>query len=170
MLQALLEDRFNLKVHWESKEVPVYSLTVAKGGLKIRPFEEGSCTPVDRTKFMPFYQLPTVDQIAQNCHARGTRVGQNVKVDAQGMSLDEFARVFLDTHTVGRPVVNKTGIAGRFDFHMEYAPDQAVPTDEPGAGPSIFTALQEQLGLKLEQSKGPEEFLVIDSVDKPSEN
>lgn len=170
MLQALLEDRFMLKVHRQTKEVPVYALTVAKGGPKLQPFISGSCTPVDRTKFAPFYPLPRSDQIARNCHARGSRDGLNVKVDAQGMSLDEFALLFLDSHTVDRPVINQTGITGRFDFQLEYLPDSAVLNAEPGGGPSIFTALQEQLGLKLEPARGPGEFLVIDGIERPSEN
>jgi uncharacterized protein (TIGR03435 family) len=170
MLQALLEDRLKLRVHRETREVPVYGLTVAKGGLKLQPFKEGSCTPVDRTQFAPFSGPPTPDQIAKNCHARAIKDGLTLKVEAQGMTLDEFSKVFLDTHTLGRPVVNKTGISGRFDFHLEYAPDRGSPGDDPGAGPSIFTALQEQLGLKLESTKGPGEFLVIDSIERPSEN
>lgn len=170
MLQALLEDRFKLRLHRETRDVPVYALTVAKSGLRLQPFKEGSCTPVDRTQFAPFSAPPTPDQILKNCHARGTREGPNLKVEAQGMTIDEFAKIFLDTHALGRPVIDKTGIAGRFDFHLEYAPDSGVPSDDPAGGPSIFTALQEQLGLKLESAKGPGEFLVIDYVEKPSEN
>jgi len=171
MLQALLEDRFKLRVHRETRDVPVYTLTVAKDGLKLQPFKEGSCTPVDRSQFAPFSGPPSQDQIDKNCHARGTKDGLNLKVDAQGMTIDEFSKIFLDTHTLGRPVINKADIAGRFDFHLEYAPEnRGVPADEVGGGPSIFTALQEQLGLKLESAKGPGEFFVIDSVERPSEN
>lgn len=73
-----------------------------------------------------------------------------------------------------RLVVDKTGVTGKFDFHLEFAADQATPglvaeAGDPG-GPSIFTAVQEQLGLKLEPTKGPGEFLVIEHVEKPSEN
>ena len=170
MLQALLEDRFKLRVHRETRDVPVYALTVAKGGLKLSPFKEGSCTLVDRTQFPPFSAPLTPDQIAKNCNARGTKDGLNLKVEAQGMTIDEFARIFLDTHTLGRPVINRTHIAGRFDFHLEYAPERGAPADELGGGPSIFTALQEQLGLKLESARGPGEFLVIDHIERPSEN
>ncbi len=75
-----------------------------------------------------------------------------------------------------RPVIDKTGIPGMFTFHVEFAFDDSTPglrpapSDEPGGGPSIFTAVQEQLGLKLEPTKGPGDFLVIDSVERPSEN
>lgn len=170
MLQRLLEDRFKLKVHREAREVPVYTLTVAKGGPKLRPFIAGSCTPVDHEKFPPFYALPTAEQAAKNCQATARRDGTSLKVEAQGMSLDEFAKLFLDTTVLDRPVIDKTGISGRFDFHLEYTPDRFVTPDQPGGGPSIFTAMQEQLGLKLEPAKGPGEFLVIDSVERPSEN
>lgn len=103
------------------------------------------------------------------------------------MSLKEFSQ-YISRGPLGpqldRPVIDKTGIDGIFDFHLEFAPDQntpgfllqlrrpvqnGVPSDEP-VGPSIFTALQEQLGLKLDPTKGPGDFLVIDHVEKPSEN
>lgn len=93
-------------------------------------------------------------------------------IDAQANTLDDFARFVLGV--MDRPVVNRTGIEGRFDIHLEFAPDDNMPM--PGAAvpdplaPSIFTALQEQLGLKLESAKGPREFLVIDSVQRPSDN
>lgn len=170
MLQALLEDRFKLRVHRETREVPVYALTVAKGGPKLPPFREGSCTPLDPSRFGPFYALPTPEQIAKNCHATGRRDGQILRIDAQGLRVDEFAKLFLDSHTLDRPVIDKTGLAGRFNFHLEYTPDRFITPDEPGGGPAIFSALQDQLGLKLEPAKGPGEFLVIDSIEKPSEN
>ena len=170
MLQSLLEDRFQLKVHRETREIPVYALTIAKGGSKLQPFREGSCIPVDHSKFPPFYPLPTADQIARNCHASARRDGTTLKVDAQGLTPDEFSKIFLDSETVDRPVIDKTGMTGRFDVHLEYMPDRFVTPDNPGGGPSIFTAIQEQLGLRLEPSRGPGEYLVIDSVQIPSEN
>jgi uncharacterized protein (TIGR03435 family) len=169
MLQSLLEDRFKLKIRRGTREVSVYALTVAKNGPKLQPFKEGSCTPVDRTQFVPFHP-PSPDQVLANCHATGRGAGPNLKVEAQGMSIADFVKIFLDSHTVDRPVIDKTGITGLFDFHLEYAPDRGAPSDDPATGPSIFTALQEQLGLKLEPGKGPQEFLVIDSVERPSEN
>jgi uncharacterized protein (TIGR03435 family) len=111
--------------------------------------------------------------------------GGPVKWEVHGASLDELATALgID---LDRIVINKTGITGRFDFHMEFAPDEATaglnsmrgpdgPVVTPGSasdppgGPSIFTAIQEQLGLKLESAKGLREFLVIDRVEKPTEN
>ncbi len=165
MLQALLEDRFKLRVHRETREVSVYALTVAKGGPKLQPFKEDSCIPYDSMR------PPAQDQkVPKFCGAVFTvprAQGTNRAVEGLGSSLDEFSKMlggFLD-----RPVISKTRISGVFDFHLEYATDDG-PGAAPLDGPSIFTAIQEQLGLKLEPTKGPDEFLVIDHVERPSAN
>jgi len=170
MMQALLEDRFKLKLHRETKSVPVYSLVQSGRSLKIRVFVEGSCVPVDQSTFPPPPATPN------SCHARGRREGDMQIVDAQAMTVAEFAKVFLNG-VMDRPVIDNTGIAGKYDFHLEYAIDQSTPRfnapDGPAGdrtGPSIFTAVQEQLGLKLESTRGPGEALVIDHVERPSEN
>jgi len=159
MLQALLEDRFQLKVHYETREVPVYALTVASGGLRMQPFKEGSCVPVDFTQAM----TPGLNY----CLNRGMTRGSMVAVDVQGMSIDTFRGLYL--RGLNRPVIDKTGLTGRFDFRLVYA--QAFASSEDGAsGPSIIEAMQEQLGLKLEPDHGPVEVLVVDRVEKPSGN
>jgi uncharacterized protein (TIGR03435 family) len=180
MMQALLEDRFQLKVHHETREVPVYLLTVAKNGPKMPPFQEGSCVPLDLAKFPPAALQPG----EQRCPGTGRMKGPNMTVDVQGITVDDFAKIFL---RLDRPVFNRTGIAGKYNFSLEWAPDETAPggagrggdrgglpvatpdADDP-AGVSIFTAVQQQLGLKLEPAKGPREFLVIDHVEKPSGN
>ena len=177
MLQALLEERFKLKVHWETRQVPVYELTAGKGGPKLQPFKEGSCIPPD------FTQLSGAPKPGQLCRNGNARKGSNGIVDWRGLSLDQFAEWVL-IGVVDRPVIDKTGIAGKFNFHLEFVPDQATraflpggeldhgqvgPSDDP-VGPTIFSAIQEQLGLKLVPAKGPREFLVIDHVERPSEN
>ncbi len=194
MLQALLEDRFKLKMRRETKEIPVYVLTVAKSGFKLQPLKEGSCTPSDPLK--PPAGLTPADiraASASTCANSGTiglrrAPGRPVTADFHGITLDDFSKA-LD-RALDRPIVNKTGIVGMFDVHMEFAPDEATPAfmpggrllgyagpptppiqgDDPIAGPSIFTAMQEQLGLKLEGAKGTGEFFVIDHVERPSEN
>jgi uncharacterized protein (TIGR03435 family) len=190
MLQALLEERFQLKIHRETREVPVYALTVAKGGPKLHSFQEGSCTPID-LKILeqfpppPFPELPPGQTYCGGIDpedgrlwvaALGTMKGPNVTVEARALSIDDFIKLSL-SHRVDRTVINKTGITGLFDYHLEYAPDEATPGFRPEAGDpsdpagqSIFTALQQQLGLKLDPAKGPGEFLVIDRVERPSEN
>jgi len=164
MLRGLLEDRFQLKTHREIREVPVYVLTVAKGGPKLRASQEGGC-------------FPTPNPAGGSCPGSlwTVRKGSNLVVDQQD-TLDGFTRMLLQR--VHRPVIDKTGIKGMFDFHLEFAFDESAvgPAADPGAapsepaGPSIFTAIQEQLGLKLDSAKGPGEFLVIDHAERPSEN
>ena len=174
MLQTLLEDRFKLKIHHETREVPAYALTVAKGGLKLHPFQEGSCIPRDFTRFFeqfppqPFPELPPGQKY---CALGATEQGGTVTLEAIGMSIDNFIKFKLPQ--LDRPVVNKTGITGLFDFHLEFAPDEptgagATPAEVPG--PSIFAALERQLGLKPEVAKAPGDFLVIDHVERPSAN
>lgn len=174
MLQALLEDRFKLKIHRETREVPVYELTVAKGGPKLAPSKatsrEGSCTPADAAQPGP----PSQGKWPK-CGLLLIRTqGPNVTLEPPGISLDAFATNVLPT-LLDRPVINKTGVAGLFDIHVEFAVDESTPglrlapSDQPPEA-SIFTAIQEQMGLKLESAKGPGQFLIIDSVERPSEN
>jgi bla regulator protein BlaR1 len=179
MLQALLEDRFKLKVHRETREVSMYALTVAKGGPKLQSFKEGSCAP----RTLPVAPLPPGQTFCGPSFL--VRRGPTLTQELHGISLEEFSKM-LDG-MLDRPVIDKTGISGRFDFHLEFVPDEAImPTSsriglDPDAdsvaapanfaeGPSIFTAFREQLGLKLEPTKGPGKFLVIDSVERPSGN
>lgn len=180
MMQALLEDRFRLKIHRETRDIPVYVLSVAKGGPKLRPFVEGSCT-----EHVPGAARPEPGEKPW-CGTGGMRTvrnGRNVTWDEVGASFLNFS-VFFGI-VLDRPLIDKTGITGTFDFHLEFAPDETTagvaspfapdgslsgaPSD-PAGGPSIFTAFQEQLGLKLEAGKGPSEVLVIDHVERPSEN
>jgi bla regulator protein blaR1 len=185
MLQALLEDRFKLKVRRESREVPAYALTLGKNSSKLQPFQEGSCRALD------FSNPPAPPEPGQRplpiCGlAMRRRSGPNVTWEVRGATLDDLARALGSD--LDRIVINKTGIAGKFDLQMEFTPDETTaglnslrvaggepafpqPTaSDPPGGPSIFTAIQEQLGLKLESAKGPREFLVIDRVERPSEN
>ncbi len=171
MLQALLAERFKLRVHRESKEVPVYELRIAKNGSKLQAFQEGSCTPQDAAK-----PQGRAAKGPPNCGSFSVGLkGGNVTLDVHKRTLAEFAnQLHLD-----RPVIDKTGLAGLFDFHLEFAPDGttagflppgfALPAP-PENGVSIFTAIQEQLGLRLEPARGPGETIVIDSVERPSED
>jgi uncharacterized protein (TIGR03435 family) len=193
MLQALLKDRFQLKTHLETREVPGYALTVAKGGPKLTPHQEGSC--VDTGLVKPLTTAPpqhTPGEMPAICGANHSGKGTcpNVILDVPGVTLDYFARTFLGIAFWGRPIINKTGISGLFDIHLEFTPDASTPgppgmvrppvatnpdggppaADSLPEGPSLSTALQQQLGLKLEPAKGPRELLVIDHVERPSGN
>lgn len=168
MMQTLLEDRFQLKIHLETREVPAYALTVTKTGPKLKPFQEGSCTPIPWDLIFSLFPPPEIPQNDHYCRSGGTMKGGLLAIDAQAMTVGDFAKIHLTL--AGRPVINKTGIPGQFDFHLEFAPDETTPPGEPPAGPSIFTAVREQLGLRLEPTRAPGEFLVIDSIAKPSQN
>jgi uncharacterized protein (TIGR03435 family) len=165
MLQALLEDRFRLRFHGETREGAVYALTVAKGGIRMARMEEGSCTPVD------LKQPPPVSANASLCGTETRkRNGQVLTVSVHGMSVGDLADGLL-VELAGRTVIDKTGISGLFDLHIEFTPDQNAPTSTDNtAGPSIFTALQEQLGLKLEPARGPVQLFVVDHVERPGGN
>ena len=173
MLQALLEDRFKLRVHWETREVPVYALRVAPGGPKLQPFTEGSCSLFPDVKSIMMLtllgeRLPQLAPGEKRCRHLATSAGPAVTLDADGITLDEFAGMLqLDLR-----VINKTGISGRFNFHLAYA--HSTPPNDSGRAPElyplIFTVV-DQLGLKLEPSQGAYgEVLVVDSVEKPIEN
>jgi uncharacterized protein (TIGR03435 family) len=168
MLQTLLEDRFKLRIYRATREIPVYALSVAKGGSKLQPFKEGSCIPIDFAEFFaqfPPPPLPDPPQGQKYCPNQGVMKGPNLTLDAPGATLSDFVKLSLH---LDRPIIDKTGLTGKFNIHLEYAPDQT--TEDPAAGPSIFTALQQQLGLKLDPAKAPGELLIIDSIERPSEN
>jgi uncharacterized protein (TIGR03435 family) len=183
MMQRLLEDRFHLKIHRETREGPVYFLTVARGGPKLHPFKEGSCTP------WAIPPQPLAPGTRQYCSITIRPGPTSSSMQGLGATIDEFSK----TLPVDRPVIDKTGIAGRFDIRVRFssegtgmeggareigpppasdrsrASDPSKVPDRAGA-PSIFVALQEELGLRLEAGRGPVETLVIDHIEKPSDN
>jgi uncharacterized protein (TIGR03435 family) len=139
MLRALLEERFHLVVHRETKETAVYELTVAKSGLKIQEARRAPGETDDWCRqgsgHLQCYLLPVGD----------------LALTLAGI--------------LKRPVVDRTGIVAKFDLTLDWSPDNA-----PGDGPSIFTAIQEQLGMRLESAKGPLEMVVVDRVEKAEGN
>jgi uncharacterized protein (TIGR03435 family) len=168
MLQSLLEDRFGLKAHFETKgDQPAYALTVAKGGPKLKP-SRASCTWRENISATPQ---------PGDCLRRNTFAGGKVVIDEQGITVDQFRYVYLRIspfNEIDGPVVDRTGLTGRYDIHLENVlsrpPSLRQAGDDVPDGPSLFTALQEQLGLKLERIKAPRKFLVIDQIERPSEN
>jgi len=167
MLQSLLDDRFKLKAHRETKEGPIFIMTLAKGGLKLQSLKEGDCGPFD-----PDNPTPAAGQKPTCGVLRSGRGGPNMTMEGVGVSAANLARTL--TLMLGRPVKDNTGIAGPFGaLRLEYAPPYVTADPAPSsnaAGPSIVTALQEQLGLKLESAKGPVEVLVIDHLERPTDN
>lgn len=158
MLRTLLEDRFRLSTHKETRQLPVYALTAGKSGARLQRTKEGDCTPVD---------LAHSDDPAPNfCGMTGRVNGVHVADDARGMSLSDIAGRML-ANRLDRPVIDRTGLTGLFNAHLEFDRDAVLADDSPL---SIFTAVQEQLGLKLSPDKGPVEVLVIDHVEPPDAN
>lgn len=160
MLQVLLEERFKLKRHWETKEGDVYNLVVAKGGPKLGA--EGSMPPsADELKIFGDRPVPALGQ---------KNDGQGYDFIAHGCSMGQL--VGMLTAQFGRPVIDKTGLMGNYDFVLKYKGrwDRERNADDLDPMPPMDRALQEELGLKVEAAKGPVKVLVIDHIDKPSEN
>jgi uncharacterized protein (TIGR03435 family) len=187
MLRALLEDRFALKIRTEMREVPVYALTVAKGGAKLQAAQEGSCVMMD------FDHPPTPSVAGQALPAIcGLARITNDTFDVRGVTLAELARSLR----LDRELIDRTGIKGRFDIRVPVAPGLAglllgpplpppppgVPvaapaprepdarSGEPGDFLSAAQAVVEKVGLRLESGRGLARFLVVDGVERPSEN
>ena len=156
MMQKLLADRFQLVFHHEKKELTVYALTVGKTGPKLTKSDSPGTVPA--LLFRGLGDLP-----------------------ARNATMEEFAGV-MQSAVLDRPVVDQTGLKGRFDFHLEWTPDETqfaalrgpgpLPAQPEGAEthPDLFTAIQQQLGLKLESTKAQTDVMVVDKVQKPSEN
>ena len=160
MLQALLEDRFNLKTHWETRDSDIYNLVVAKGGPKLGP--EGSLPPSDDD--LKVFANQPVPVLRQKNDGRG------YDFIAHGCSTDQLARMLKSQF--GRPVIDKTELTGKYDFVLKYRGrwDRDRPADDPDPTPPMDRALQEELGLKVEAARGTSRVLVIDHVEKPSQN
>jgi len=154
-----LADRFKLTLHTETKDLPVFALVVAKGGPKIHEAKSGD-TYASGVK-----------------NARGEAIGPHMammrlgggRIEAQGLPMDSLVNGLAQQ--LGRKVLDKTGLKGNYDYTLEWTPDSGhAEGTEDSSGPSIFTAIQEQLGLKLESRTAPVEILVIDHVEMPSPN
>jgi uncharacterized protein (TIGR03435 family) len=167
MLQGLLEDRFQLRIHREARKIPVYELVVARQGFNLSPTDGRSCTARDPTQFPP---PPFDPSQKQACGIIKLLAGPHkVIFDLPGATVTEFSKYLPDA--AGRAVVDKTGITGLFDFHMEFARGtvQSLEPSPDNDVQSVFSALA-QVGLRLQPAKGSKEFLVIDTVARASEN
>ncbi len=167
MLRQLLHDRFQLEAHTAPKEIPVYALTVAKNGPKLKEARPGE----------------TYANGARNGDGgpagAGTITPSSKGLVGQGAEIRQLV-VLLSRLQLGRQVVDRTGLKGRYDFVLQFSPTEAMrpvingqhlpPSAEQEAMPSVFTAVQEQLGLRLEPAKAMVEGLVIDHLARPSEN
>jgi uncharacterized protein (TIGR03435 family) len=181
MLRALLEDRFQLKIHREEEDAPMYALTVAKGGLKLKPAGDADCTQPEAGPNGGFIMRRLQSGDKPYCNwMGGDPHGPNRTVLGGGVPLNRLAD-FLSNFVMDRHVIDRTGVTEKFNIHIEYAPDERTPCSGPAElcktdpdsdiplGASIFTAL-EQVGLKLEPVKAPHGYIVVDRVERPSEN
>jgi uncharacterized protein (TIGR03435 family) len=158
MLRKLLADRFHLSFHREKKEFSIYELTVAKGGPKITastaPFDEAS-------------------NVTSTLYPASSGGIDHALMPAHNVTMREFASV-LQRAILDRPVVDRTELSGRYDFNLEWTPDDSqfggqLPSGAPDSDrPGLFTAVQQQLGLRIEAARGPLEALVIDRLERPS--
>ena len=151
MLRALLVERFGLKFHRQQKDFSIYALSVAKGGPKLK----AAANPDDQPQLV------------------GVVYPGKIEIPAKSVSMDDFVAM-LQRATLDRPTVNRTGLTGKYDFDLVWAQDESqyagqvakAPDDSPD--PPLFTALQEQLGLKLEATRGMVAAMVVDAATKPS--
>jgi uncharacterized protein (TIGR03435 family) len=181
MLQSLIAERFQLKIHGETEQTAMYALTVIKGRLKLKPLEKGDCTPRD--------QRDSAKSVLAN--ATGSKPlcgaiyvgpdGPNLRIAAGGATLSTFAGI-LSGFVMDRHVIDRTGVKGMFNIDITFAKDENTParsdpfgssvTDASGIPlrESIFTALTEQLGLRLQKIRAPRGYFVVDHVERPSDN
>ncbi len=156
MLRQILTERFGLVAHRETRELPVYALSVAKGGPKLKE------SAID----------PSVSASARS--GGGVQMSMGM-IAAHQCTIPYFLSML--SRQLGRTVIDRTGLTGNYDFTLRWAPDNGVTTASNGSDgaqpdtlPSIFTAVQEQLGLKLESTKVPASVLVIDHLERPTQN
>ncbi len=185
MLRNLLEDKFKLKVHREIEEANLYAMTVAKGGLKIKPIAPDGCRSFDEVKDMDPRDIVALDRGPRPVCGNFTALGDGVNRtwSLGGETLERFANQTLSS-VLDRFVMDRTGIGGLFNIQLKFVMDDSIATgvfggrgvrspDNPVPDgiekeANIFTALEEQLGLKLEKTRGPHEYLVIESAERPS--
>ncbi|HXE08255.1 MAG TPA: TIGR03435 family protein [Acidobacteriaceae bacterium] len=154
MVLAMLKDRFRLQVHTEKRGLPAYALVVAKGGPKMTPSQPDPPAAPDDPDHPKPYESPW-------------RVDLGL-IAGHGVTMDELAEMLWAKREIGgRDVIDRTGLPGKYDFKLKWTPE-GDPDDAGGV--SLFTAIQEQLGLKLEPVKAPTDVVVIDHIEKPTEN
>jgi uncharacterized protein (TIGR03435 family) len=165
MVQSLLEQRFKLRSHHETRELPIYELVVVRGGSKVKLSDDQGplvpdSTPPERTP----EGLPRLRRGSSSIRFGTAREFSSLAIPFSGF-------VNMLVNEIGHPVIDKTGLQGLYDINMKWAPDTPTP---PGATPPteayIFTAITEQLGLRLVSTKGPVDVVVIDSAEKPTPN
>ncbi len=179
MMQALLRDRFQLKMHVETREMPVYALMVARGGVKLQP---SAPAPEPAPQPGAGARLPELPGQLPHHPPPGSSMMQmsltKAEASVSGGTMKQLAAMLTgQEETEGRVVIDRTGLTGKYDWYLEWTPAGTTTEMKGGNGtppdsdaPGLFTALQEQLGLRLEAQRGPVQVVVIDHLEPPSPN
>jgi uncharacterized protein (TIGR03435 family) len=177
MLRTLLEDRFQLRTHREMKELPVFSLVSNRGGFKLPTPADGACVdpPAEAAvEWVGAGRMAVPGELPPAKGRCGSVIVSVTQMRGGKIAMSEFVRAL--SMILGRSVLDRTGFAAPFDLQLDFVPDEttpAMPPPPPGSGisgVSIAQALQEQLGLRLEPTKGPVEVIVVDQAERPSAN
>jgi len=178
MMQSLLADRFKLQVHFETKQLSVLGLVLDKPGklgpqLQLHP-DDSPCPVTVPTKGVPGARATVAGGFPEPCGALTgltASVSGRIRFGARGMPMTRIADSFSSSE-VDRPVVDRTGLIGKYDFYIEFSPEPQTGSNfEPDPnGPTFLQALKEQLGLKLDNETGSVESIVVDHIEQPSEN
>lgn len=159
MMQQMLADRFHLKVHHETRELSVYNLVIAKGGFLLKEAD-------------PNATYPNGPKGPDGQSRAGMMMMMNGELTAQGVPISNLVNIL--SQQLHRQVIDKTGLTGKYDITLKYASDNPHEDSSSGAAaetaPPLITAVQEQLGLKLDSVKGPVDTIVVDHIEQPSEN
>lgn len=183
MVQAMLRDRFQLKMHVESRELPVYARVVAKGGPKLQPAAPPP-PPATNAEPAPEAKPPSFsDPLPRHAPQGGTMMrisSDKAEMTVSAGTMKQLAAMLSGQgEAEGRIIIDKTGLTGKYDFYLTWTPpSMTMGADAKGADPAhpdsdapgLVTALQEQLGLKLEPQKAPVQVVVIDHLEPPSAN
>jgi len=176
MLRSLLADRFQLTTHNETKEGTIYQLTLAKGGSRLHESKPADASAISPANIPPGAVLRSGPDGGGAMRGGMIRMGGPGNLTGQGMTTAQLADLL--SRQLHKTVIDKTGLTGKYDIALNWTPDSPMMSPGPegtappadASGPTIFTALEEQLGLKLESTKGSITTLVIDHIEKPSEN
>ncbi len=160
MLMAVLVDRFKMKAHIETKERPVYALVLARSGTKLTEVKAHA------------RESNAIDPAGKDAPPAGGYMASDREVDANGIPIESIVSIL--TSLAQREVIDKTGLKGKYSFNLKFTPDReadsASATSQDSPEPPLFTAIQEQLGLRLDATKGPVRGVVVDQIEKPSAN
>jgi uncharacterized protein (TIGR03435 family) len=173
MMQRLLEDRFHVKIHRDAREVPVYIMTVAKEDSKLKTATKSGCNSADGADLTTLLKGTPGGKQWCGILSPPIKNGTHYVLDERSISLTSFSKIF---NVRGLPVIDRTGLTGTFDIHLEWEfspPDPALSetggtTESPDT--SIVSAFRKELGIELKPGIGPREYLVVDHLEQPSEN